>query len=93
MKAPRKKKCAVLCSVMGMLVTSAAVAQNFPTKPVRIVCGFSAGSATDITSRMLAPKFSEYWVQPVVIENRPGAGSTLASVAVARATPDGHTIL
>lgn len=68
-------------------------AQNFPTKSVRIICGFSAGSATDITSRMVAPKFSEFWGHPVVVENRPGAGSTLASVAAAKATPDGHTIL
>ncbi len=66
--------------------------QKFPNKPVRIVVGFSAGSATDITARMIAPRLSEMWGQPVVIENRPGAGSTLASAAVARATPDGHTL-
>src|ERR1700752_1871810 len=65
--------------------------QKYPTRPVRIVVGFSAGSATDITARMVAPGLSGMWKQPVVIENRPGAGSTLASAAVARATPDGHT--
>ena len=80
-------------SVLSMLCASYAGAQNFPTKPVRIICGFSAGSATDISSRMLAPKFSEFWGQAVVVENRPGAGSTLASIAAAKATPDGHTIL
>src|SRR5215216_4534816 len=53
--------------------------QKFPTKPVRIVVGFSPGSATDITARMLAPKLSELWGQTIVIENRSGAGSTLAS--------------
>ena len=79
-KEPRKV--IGLWSVLSMLCASHAGAQNFPTKPVRIVCGFSAGSATDITSRMLAPKFSEYWVQPVVIENRPGAGSTLEEFCV-----------
>ncbi|HZM44816.1 MAG TPA: tripartite tricarboxylate transporter substrate binding protein [Burkholderiales bacterium] len=68
-------------------------AEKFPTKPVRIVVGFSAGSATDITARLVGPKLADLWGQPVVIENRSGAGSTLASTAVAQATPDGHTLL
>ena len=66
--------------------------QKFPTKPVRLIVGFSPGSATDITARTLAPKLAELWGQPVVIENRSGAGSTLASAMVAQATPDGHTL-
>ena len=51
-----------------------------------------AGSATDITARMIAPRLSEMWGQAVVIENRPGAGGTMANAAVAKATPDGHTL-
>ena len=66
--------------------------QKFPTKPVRIVVGFSPGSATDITARLISPKLAELWGQPVVIENRSGAGGTLASLMVAQATPDGHTL-
>ena len=66
--------------------------QKFPTKPVRIVVGFSPGSATDITARLIGPKLAELWGQPVVIENRSGAGGTLASAMVAQATPDGHTL-
>jgi tripartite-type tricarboxylate transporter receptor subunit TctC len=68
-------------------------AEKFPTKPVRIVVGFSAGSATDITARTISPKLADLWGQPVVIENRSGAGSTLANAMVAQATPDGHTLL
>jgi tripartite-type tricarboxylate transporter receptor subunit TctC len=71
----------------------AQTAQKFPTKPVRLVVGFSAGSATDITARTISPKLAELWGQPVVIENRSGAGSTLANAMVAQATPDGHTLL
>ena len=67
--------------------------QKFPTKPVRIVVGFSAGSATDITARMVASKLSDIWGQSLVIENRTGAGGQLATVMVANATPDGHTLL
>ncbi len=80
----------------GIAVTAAPVVaqaqQKFPTKPVRIVVGFSAGSATDITARIIGPRLAEKWGQPVVIENRPGAGGTLANAAVAKATPDGHTL-
>ena len=78
--------------VVGFAATP-ALSQKFPTKPVRIVVGFSPGSATDITARLIGPKLSELWGQPVVIENRAGAGSTLASAMVAQATPDGHTLM
>jgi tripartite-type tricarboxylate transporter receptor subunit TctC len=60
---------------------------------VRIVIGFSPGSATDITARLIGPKLSEIWGQSVIYENRSGAGGTLASTTVAQATPDGHTLL
>ena len=67
--------------------------QKFPTKPVRLVVGFSPGSATDITARLIALKLSEIWGQTVIIENRSGAGGQLATVMVAKATPDGYTLL
>ena len=58
-----------------------------------MIVGFSAGSATDISARLLAPKLAELWGQPVVIENRSGAGSSIASAMAAQATPDGYTLL
>ena len=70
----------------------AAQAEKFPTRPVRLLVGFSPGSATDITARLIAPQLSDMWGQPVVIENRSGAGGTLAWAVAAQATPDGHTL-
>ena len=80
----------------GFAVASAPTAQmpqKFPTKPVRIVVGFSPGSATDITARLISPKLSELWGQSIIIENRSGAGGAVANALVAQATPDGHTLL
>lgn len=68
-------------------------APAWPTRPVRMIVGFSAGSATDISARLLAPKFADLWGQPVVIENRSGAGGSIAAAMAAQATPDGYTIL
>ena len=84
---------AVVSASIVLAAPGLARAQTkFPSKPVRIVVGFSPGSATDITARMIGPKLSEKWGQPVIIENRSGAGGTMANAAVARATPDGHTL-
>ena len=91
----RKWLVAVIAAA-GLLAADFAVSQKaadtFPTKPVRILVGFTPGSATDITARLLAPKLSDMWGQPVVIENRSGAGGTIAWAVAAKATPDGHTI-
>ena len=73
--------------------TSTGSGQAWPTRPVRLIVGFSPGSATDISARLLAPKLAELWGQPVVIENRSGAGSSIASAMAAQATPDGYTLL
>jgi len=67
--------------------------QNFPTRPVRIIVPLTAGSAADLLARRLAVKMSENWVQQVVVDNRPGAGTTLGTSIVAKATPDGYTLL
>ena len=67
--------------------------KDFPSKPIRLVVPFTAGGGTDIMARMLGLKMSETWGQPVVIENRTGAGGTIGANLVAKATPDGHTLL
>jgi len=82
-------------------MASTAVAQTpakgsdplWPTRPVRMIVGFSAGSSSDITARMLSPKLAELWGQPVVIENRSGAGGSIAFAQAAQASPDGYTLL
>ncbi len=67
--------------------------QGFPTKPIRLVVGYANGSNPDTLARMIGQKVSENWGQPVVMENRAGAGGVLAANMVARGTPDGHTLL
>jgi len=70
-----------------------ALAQDYPTQPIRILVGFSPGSTTVILARTVGQKMSEAWRQPVLVENRPGAGGVGASNAVATAAPDGYTLL
>ncbi len=76
-----------------VLAAGAAAAQEkFPSRPLRIVVGFGAGSATDILSREVAVKMANRWNQGVVVDNRPGAGAVIASEMLARASADGHTL-
>ena len=71
----------------------ALCAQTFPTRPVKIVVPFSAGGAVDVPARIVAQKLQDFWGQGVVVDNRPGAGSTIGAEAVAKAVPDGYTLL
>ena len=68
-------------------------AQDYPNKPVKIVVPFTAGSATDILARTVGQKLTELWGQPVVVDNRAGAGGTIGAGIVAKSPPDGYTLL
>src|SRR4029077_17243945 len=74
-------------------VSRFAFAQDYPTRPVRVVVGFPAGGATALTARLMAQWLSDRLGQQFVIENRPGAAGTIAAEAVVKAAPDGYTLL
>jgi tripartite-type tricarboxylate transporter receptor subunit TctC len=79
--------------LLAASVASAAHAQTYPNRPIRLIVPFAAGGAVDVLARLLAGKLSDQVGQPVVVENRPGAGGTLAADQVAKSPPDGYTIL
>lgn len=81
-----------LLGPLGMMSSSAQAQTPYPTKPVRIVVGFSAGGATDVLARILAKDMTEDLGQSFVVENKPGAGSNIGAEFVARAAPDGYTL-
>ena len=80
-------------AAVAALATASSWAQTYPSKQIRIVVPFTAGSATDIMARVVGEKLGAAWGQPVIVENRPGAGGTLGATQVSRAEPDGHTLL
>jgi tripartite-type tricarboxylate transporter receptor subunit TctC len=84
--------------LVGLLLTfllsaAAASAQTFPTKPVTLVVPYAPGGNSDIVGRAIAQKLGEHWNQPVVVENRPGATTTVGAAYAAKAAPDGYTLL
>jgi tripartite-type tricarboxylate transporter receptor subunit TctC len=78
---------------VAVLACSYANAQTYPVKPVRLLVPFPPGGGTDYTTRLISQKLGEMWGQPVIVENRPGASTTIASEIVAKAAPDGYTLI
>jgi tripartite-type tricarboxylate transporter receptor subunit TctC len=91
MNMPLRIFSAVLCAAAAQAVAADATSA-YPERPVRIVIGFTPGGGPDITARFLAQKLSERWRQQIVVDNRPGAGGTIAANIVANANPDGYTL-
>ena len=94
MKLPRRQFLHLAAGAAALPALSrVAGAQTYPTRPVRIIVGVAAGGGTDIVGRLIGQWLSERLGQQFIIENRPGAGATIGTEVVARAPPDGYTLL
>ena len=82
-----------VCAALCLAAANAGAQQAYPTKLVRIVSPFAAGGSTDLLGRIFAPKLNAAWKQPVIVDNRPGGGGNTGADIVAKAAPDGHTLL
>lgn len=82
------------CATMAFGAASAAAAEDaYPSRQVRLIVPYAAGGTSDLLTRYIAQQLSDAWSQPVIVENRPGAGTVIGSGAVAKANPDGYTLL
>ena len=86
-------RCAALALMLAAVWPEQAAAQAYPNRPIRLIVPFPPGGAADILARLIGGKVSEQIGQPMIVENRPGAGGTLGADAAAKSPPDGYTIL
>lgn len=89
----RQFQAAMLAASLVLLGVQPTIAQTWPDKPLRVIVGFAAGGTTDTFARILQPQLTKGLGQPIVIENRPGAGTTIAGAQLAKAAPDGYTMM
>src|SRR5438105_11861856 len=82
-----------IAALLLLAISTLAAAQPYPARPVRVVVGFTPGGGVDINARLLSAKLSEVLGQQFVVENKPGAGTNIANETVAKAAPDGYTLL
>src|SRR6476646_1065434 len=82
-----------LAAVLLCALSCAGYAQTYPSRPVTVIVPFSPGTGIDILARVIAPKLSEMWRQPVVVENKAGASGNIGTDLVAKADPDGYTLM
>jgi len=90
---PSRLAAGALCAAVFLAITAPALSQGYPNRPVRLIVPYSAGGATDIVARIMAQRLPEFLGQQVVIDNRPGAGGLIGTDTVAKAAPDGYTLL
>jgi tripartite-type tricarboxylate transporter receptor subunit TctC len=84
---------AIVVNAAAAALAFSVGAQDYPTKPIRIIIPLTPGSGADIAGRIIAQRMNEHWKQPVIVENRPGAGGQIGTAAVVKAEGDGHTLL
>lgn len=85
--------CSCCLLLLALMASEAVAAQDYPTRPIRMIVPFTAGSGSDTVARVIAPRLFEVLGQRAVVDNRPGAGSTIGTALVGAAAPDGHTLL
>src|SRR5438477_5774252 len=84
---------ALLAAAAVLLASDLALAQIYPSRPIIIVIGYTPGAVSDLTARTLADGLHQAWGQPVIVDNRPGSGGNIGATFVARAAPDGYTLM
>src|SRR4051812_14506251 len=87
------KKVGVPLLLLGIIFGTNLLAQDYPSKPIHFIVPLSAGAGADIAGRIIAQQMSAAWKQPVVVENRPGAGGQIGTSVVVKSPPDGYTLL